>query len=105
MEYPGGLAPGQNLSTSQTQNQVYFHIPRSIPKPGMILANEDNYNILLQRMTNLKKADPTINIDITEQAIDKVGGKENAGLEANEGQPKKKRKQVRAQSYYHQFLQ
>ena len=74
--------------------QVYFYIPRSIPKPGMILANEDDYNILLQCMTNLKKADPTINIDITEQAIDKVGGKENVGLEADEGQPKKKRKQV-----------
>lgn len=74
--------------------QVYFYIPRSIPKPGMILSNEDDYAILLQRATTLKRPDPTINIDITEQGADKAE-KENAGPEADDGgQPKKKKKQV-----------
>ena len=50
------------------QYQVYFYIPHSIPKPGMILSNEGDYDILLQHVLALKKLDPTINIDITEQA-------------------------------------
>jgi hypothetical protein len=81
--------------------QVYFYIPRSVPKPGMILSNEDDYSILIQRATSLKK-DPMINIDITEHGIDKAG-KENAGPEADEGQPKKKRKQVRMR-FCHLFM-
>lgn len=77
--------------------QVYFYIPQSIPKPGMILSNEEDYTILLQRAMTLKRPDPTINIDITEQGADKAE-KENAGPEADEGQPKKKKKkQVRTQ--------
>jgi hypothetical protein len=61
----------------------------------MVLSNEDDYAILLQRAMTLKRPDPTINIDITEQGADKAE-KENAGPEADEGQPppRKKKKQV-----------
>jgi hypothetical protein len=73
--------------------QVYFYIPRFIPKPGIILSNEDDYTILLQRAMALKKADPTINIDITEKGSGDTE-KENTGPKVDDGQLKKKRKHV-----------
>jgi hypothetical protein len=74
------------------QYQVYFYIPCSILKPGMILSNEDDYSILLQCVIALKKPDPNINIDIMEQEVNHVE-KENEEFE-EEKQPKKKKKQV-----------
>jgi hypothetical protein len=71
--------------------EALFHIPRVLSKPGMVLADDANYQILLQRVASIKKLDPIVYIDIVERAVC-IEEKENIEPEKdskNEEQPKK----------------
>lgn len=57
-----------------------FFIPRVLPKPGMVLATEDNYAALLLRAKNLTSKTPTINLTILEKK--RHGDKENIAVPA-----------------------
>lgn len=46
---------------------VMFFIPRVLPKPGMALSTEDNYQALLLRAANLTSKTPTVNLTILEK--------------------------------------
>ena len=46
--------------------EALFHIPRLLSKPGMVLAGDADYQILLQRVASIKKLDPIVYVDITE---------------------------------------
>lgn len=61
----------------------------------MVLAGDADYQILLQRVASIKKADPIVYVDIIERA---VRGQEKENIEPDkvdsddEEQPKKKKK-------------
>ncbi|KAF8494129.1 hypothetical protein F5888DRAFT_1636218 [Russula emetica] len=40
--------------------EALFYIPRLLSKPGMVLAGDADYQILLQRVASIKKLDPTL---------------------------------------------
>jgi hypothetical protein len=46
---------------------IMFFIPRNLPKPGMALSTEDNYEALLLRAANLTSKTPTVNLTILEK--------------------------------------
>lgn len=77
--------------------EALFHIPRLLTKPGMVLAGEADYQILLQHVASIKKLDPIVYIDIIERAACN-DEKENVEPENNnseeEERPKKKKKKV-----------
>jgi len=76
--------------------EALFHIPRILSKPGIVLANETDYKILLQHVGTIKKPDPIVNVDITERgasAVEKENVEPEKDLEeAPEEVPKKKKK-------------
>jgi hypothetical protein len=81
-----------------TNYDALFHIPRLLFKPGMVLAGDADYQILLQCVASIKKLDPIVYVDIIERAI---YGKEKENIEPekdkaydseDEAQPKKKKK-------------
>jgi hypothetical protein len=77
-----------------TNYEALFHIPRLLSKPGMVLAGDADYQILLQRVASIKKLDPIVYVDITERAVCDEE-KENIEPEddsEDEERPKKKKK-------------
>ena len=65
-----------------THYDLLFHTARILPKPGMALKNEADYDFMIQRAHNITSKDPTINISIIEKAGD--NNKENKDEEKNE---------------------
>ena len=59
---------------------IMFFIPRVLPKPGMALSTEDNYQALLLRAANLTSKTPTVNLTIVEKK--KQADKENVAAPA-----------------------
>jgi hypothetical protein len=49
-----------------TNYEALFHIPRLLSKPGMVLAGDADYQILLQCVAPIKKLDPIVYVDIIE---------------------------------------
>ena len=91
-----------------TNYDALFHIPRVLSKPGVVLASNADYQILLQHVAPIKKLDPIVYVDITERAgCD--GEKENVEPEKDrarddledEERPKKKKKMVHGYSLFH----
>jgi len=46
---------------------VMFYIPRILPKPGLVLQNQDNYTSLLMRAANLTSKTPTISLVVKQK--------------------------------------
>jgi hypothetical protein len=72
---------------------LLFHITRILPKPGMALKNDADYDFMIQHARNIISKDPTINISIIEKAGD--NNKENKDEEKNEACNGKSGKRVR----------
>jgi hypothetical protein len=76
----------------------------------MVLADNADYQILLQRVASVKKLDPIVYIDITERAVrdeekENIEPGDNSEDEVGEEQPKKKKKLVCCRfSHFRPFL-
>ena len=80
------LSP-QHLDFSKYE--VMFYIPRVLPKPGLVLATDTDYNYMVEHACNIKTADPIINLVIVEKKDPE--NKENLpGDKGAEAKPKKK---------------
>jgi hypothetical protein len=80
------LSP-QHLDFSKYE--VMFYIPRVLPKPGLVLATDTDYNYMVERARNIKTADPVVNLVIVEKKDPE--NKENLpGEKGAEAKPKKK---------------
>jgi len=69
-----------------------------LSKPGMVLAGDTDYQILLQHVASIKKPDPIVYVDIVERAIcdkekENEPEKDKDGSE-DEERPKKKKKKI-----------
>jgi hypothetical protein len=75
---------------------IMFYIPRVLPKPGLPLMSQEDFNIMHDRACNLKTKNPTINVTVVEKR--NSSEKENIDDEVEEDEQKtKKGKKVRPQ--------
>lgn len=77
--------------------EALFHIPRLLSKPGMVLAGDADYQILLQRVASIKKTDPIVYVDILERTVcdeekENIEPEKDRVDSDDEEQPKKKKK-------------
>ncbi|KIJ13992.1 hypothetical protein PAXINDRAFT_100357, partial [Paxillus involutus ATCC 200175] len=68
---------------------VSFFIPHILPKPGLSLANQADFDVLIKRAKNLTAKDPTINLNVIQNARNQENN--NAGpIEAATTKTKKR---------------
>jgi hypothetical protein len=71
-----------------------FYISCILPKPGLPLMSQEDFDIMNNRACNLTMKNPTINLSIVEKK--NSGEKENADVDVDvdEEEPRKKGKKV-----------
>jgi len=74
------------------QYNIMFYISRILPKPGLPLMSQEDFDIMNNRARNLTMKNPTINLSIVEKK--NSGEKENADVDVDEEEPRKKGKKV-----------
>ena len=74
------------------QYNIMFYISRILPKPGLPLMSQEDFDIMNNRARNLTMKNPTINLLIVEK--NNSGKKENADVDVDEEELRKKGKKV-----------
>jgi tRNA G46 methylase TrmB len=75
----------------------------TLPKPGLLLATDDDYAEMIRRACNLTSKDPTINLLVTgtENNVDKENNSENEEVEKLE---RTRGKKVHTFTFFRMFL-
>lgn len=92
----------QALHPSRIQYDDYdikFYITRVLPKPGLSLVSETDYEVMMLKARKLKGSDPEINITVTQTHSD--GNKENEAAIEELDQDATKKKSVRDDILWH----
>jgi hypothetical protein len=74
---------------------ITFYIPRVLPKPGLSLANDDDYAEMIRRARNLTSKDPTVNLLVLEKGNKADKENEDEAEEAKKAEKAKGKKNVR----------
>jgi hypothetical protein len=77
-----------------SQYETNFYIPRVLPKPGLPLLNDADYDYMIERARSLKSADLIINLIVVEKGAQNKENVQNA-QEVDKGAEGKCKKKVR----------